>query len=86
VDRLVPFRESSEIPPNPVERKTRHIFCLVPRQIPMEESSGAHFSDIRSATLGEDTFEVPKRSSIQIWGNPFDPFHSRGDQFETHIS
>jgi hypothetical protein len=33
-------------PSNPVERKERHIFFLVPRQILMEESSGVHFLDL----------------------------------------
>jgi hypothetical protein len=64
-------------PSNPVERKVRHIFFLVRRHIMMEESSGAHFLDIGSVTLTKDTFEVPKRSSVQIRVNPSDPFHSR---------
>ena len=33
-------------PSDPFERKARRIFCLVPRQILMEESSGAHFPDL----------------------------------------
>jgi hypothetical protein len=64
-------------PFDPVERKARHIFFLVPRQITTKESSRAYFPDFGSATLGEDTFKVLERSSIQIWGNPSDPFHSR---------
>jgi hypothetical protein len=33
-------------PSDPFERKARHIFCLVPHQIPTEESTGAHFPDL----------------------------------------
>jgi hypothetical protein len=33
-------------PFDPFERKARRIFCLVPHQIPMEESTGAHFLDL----------------------------------------
>jgi hypothetical protein len=33
-------------PSDPFERKARRIFCLVPRQIPTEESSRAHFLDL----------------------------------------
>jgi hypothetical protein len=64
-------------PSDPVERKERCIFCLVPHQISTRESSGAHFPDIGSAALWADTFGVPERSSDQIQGNPSDPFHSR---------
>jgi hypothetical protein len=42
----------------------------------MEKSYGAHFPVVEVATLREDTFGVPERSSDQIHGNPFDPFHS----------
>jgi hypothetical protein len=33
-------------PSDPFERRARHIFCLVPHQIPMEESTGMHFPDL----------------------------------------
>jgi hypothetical protein len=33
-------------PSDPFERKARHIFWLVPHQIPMEESTEAHFPDL----------------------------------------
>ncbi len=46
-----------------------------------EESSGAHILDIGSTTLGDDTFGVPERSSVQIQGNPSGPFHSRPERF-----
>jgi hypothetical protein len=68
------FRDS---PPTQLRGRPGCIFFLVSRQIPTEESSGVHFPDIGSATLGEDTFGVPERSSDQIQGNPSDPFHSR---------
>ena len=42
----------------------------------MEKSSRAHFIDVEVATLGEDTFGFPERSSDQIQGNSSDPFHS----------
>jgi hypothetical protein len=61
---------------DPIERKARRIFCLVPHQILMEGSSGAHFPDIGSAALGEDTFKIPEGSSVRIQGNPSDPFPS----------
>jgi hypothetical protein len=77
VSRLVPSGRIQRFPSDPVERKARRIFCLVSRQIPTEKSSGAHFPAIEGATLGEDTFGVPERSSDQIQGNPSDPFHSR---------
>jgi hypothetical protein len=70
-------------PSDPVERRARRIFCLVPRQIPMEESSGAHFPDIESATLGEDTFDHQFRSREIL------PTHfivDLGDHFETYIN
>jgi hypothetical protein len=53
-----------------------YIFFLVSHHIPMEKSSRAHFIDIEVATLGEDTFGFPERSSDQIQGNSSDPFHS----------
>jgi hypothetical protein len=36
----------------------------------MEKSSWAHYSAIEGATIGEDTFGIPERSSDQIQGNP----------------
>jgi len=63
-------------PFDPVERKERHIFFLVSRQIPTKKSSGAHFPVVDAVALGEDTFGVLERSSDQIHGNPSDPFHS----------
>jgi hypothetical protein len=33
-------------PSDPFEMKARRIFCLVPHQIPTEESTGAHFPDL----------------------------------------
>jgi hypothetical protein len=33
-------------PSDPFERRARHIFCLVPHQIPTEESTGTHFPDL----------------------------------------
>jgi hypothetical protein len=53
-----------------------YIFCLVSRHISTEKSSRAHFIDVEVATLGDDTFGVPERSSDQIQGNPSNPFHS----------
>jgi hypothetical protein len=70
-------RRIQRFPSDPVEKKARHIYCPVSRQIPTEESSGAHFPTVEVVTLGEDTFGVPERSSNLIQGNPSDPFHSR---------
>jgi hypothetical protein len=39
-------RRIPRFPSDPFERKARRIFCLVPRQIPTEESSGAHFLNL----------------------------------------
>jgi hypothetical protein len=33
-------------PSDPFERRARHIFFLVPHQIPTEESTGTHFPDL----------------------------------------
>jgi hypothetical protein len=77
LSRLVPSRENPKIPSDPFERKEKRIFFPVSHQIPTKKSSGAHFPAVEGATLGEDTFGVPERSSDQIQGNPSDPFHSR---------
>jgi hypothetical protein len=39
-------RRILRFPSDPFERKARHIFCLVPHQIPTVESTGAHFPDL----------------------------------------
>ena len=70
-------RRVQRFPSDPVERKERCIFFLIPHQIPTKGSFQAHFPDIGSATLGEDTFGVLEQSSVQIRGNPSDPFHSK---------
>jgi hypothetical protein len=62
------------IPFEPVERRERHIYFLVSHQIPMEKSSWVHYSASECATVGEDTFGIPERSSGQIQGNPFEQF------------
>jgi hypothetical protein len=36
----------SRFPSDPFERRERCIFCLVPHQIPMKESTGMHFPDL----------------------------------------
>jgi hypothetical protein len=71
VDRLVPSRESSEIPLQPsLEEGKAH---LLPGSSSDSDKGiiwGA-FSRLGSATLLADTFGVPKRSSDQ--GKPFRP-------------
>jgi hypothetical protein len=71
---------------DPVERKARRIIFPVSRQIQTEKSSRVHFPVVEVATLGEDTFGVPERSSDQIQGNPFDPFHSRPERSVSYTS
>jgi hypothetical protein len=38
------------------------------------KSSWAHYLAIEGATVGEDAFGIPERSSYHIQGNPSDPF------------
>jgi hypothetical protein len=45
VDLFHPGR-ISRFPSDPFERRARRIFCLVPHQILMKESTGTHFSDL----------------------------------------
>jgi hypothetical protein len=74
-------------PSNPVERKARHIFFLVPRQIPTEESSGVHFRTLGVCHLGRTHSGFPtdhqfRYREILLTHFPVD----LRDQFETHIS
>jgi hypothetical protein len=74
-------------PSDPVERKARHIFCLVPRQIPTEESSGAHFPDLGVRHFWRTHSGFP--SDHQIRSRETLPTHfpvGQGDHFETHLS
>jgi hypothetical protein len=73
-------------PSDPFERKARHIFFLVPHQIPMEESTGVHFPDLDvrhfwRAHLGFQSEHQTRFRETLPTHFPVD----QGGHFETHL-
>jgi hypothetical protein len=71
---------------NPFERRARRIFCLVPHQIPTEESTGTHFPDLDvwhfwRAHLGFQSEHQTRFRETLLTHFPVD----QGDRFETYL-
>jgi hypothetical protein len=74
-------------PSDPVERKARPIFFLVPRQIPTEESSRAHFPDLGVRHFGRTHSGFSSDHQIRSRETLSTHFTvGQGDHFETHLS
>jgi hypothetical protein len=73
-------------PSDPFERKARRIFFLVPHQIPMEESTGAHFPDLDVRHFWR--IHLGFQSEHQAIFRETLPTHfpvDQGGHFETHL-
>jgi hypothetical protein len=73
-------------PSDPFERRARRIFCLVPHQIMIEESTGMHFPELDMrhfwwAHLGFQSEHQTKFRETLSTHFPVD----QGDRFETYL-
>jgi hypothetical protein len=73
-------------PSDPFERRERHIFFLIPHQIPMEESIGMHFPNLEvrhfwQAHLGFHSEHRTRFRETLLTHFPVD----QGSRFETYL-
>ena len=79
-------RRIMRFPSDPFQRRARRIFCLLPHQIPMEESTGTHFPDldVRHFWRAHLGFQSEHQTRFRETLPTHFPVY-QGDHFETYL-